>query len=64
MEVPPEDEVYHLMVLPAEVALRSEVALQMMDGGVAVTGVGAAGGFTVTVTAILVLLAQVLKASA
>ncbi len=52
---PPVETVYHLIVFPAEVALRLvEVPWQIVDG-VAVTDVGAAGtAFTVTVTAVRV----------
>ena len=60
MAVPPEDTVYHLMVLPAEVALRLEDTPQVTDAGLAVTLVGAAGGLTDTVTAVRVALEQVL----
>jgi hypothetical protein len=62
--VPPEDTVYHLMVLPGEIALRFDDTPQVTELGLAVTLVGAAGGLTVTVTAVRDELAQVLYASA
>jgi hypothetical protein len=38
------ETVYHLIVFPAEMALRFEVPPQAIVDGVAVTGVGATGG--------------------
>ena len=49
---PPVATVYHCIVLPAEVALRLDVAPVQIAEAVAVTGAGADGnGFTVTVIA-------------
>ena len=42
-EVPPDAEVYQLMLLPVDVAARFEVALAQTVAGVAVAGVGAEG---------------------
>jgi len=65
IDVPPVGTVYQFIVLPAEIAFRLEIPPQTIVGGVAVTGVGAAGPpFTVTVTAVLVALGTHEKASA
>jgi hypothetical protein len=58
MGEPPVDTVYHFIVLPADIAFRFEDAPQLMEGGVAVTCMGAAGGATFTVTAVRVSLTQ------
>ena len=52
MDVPPDGTVYHVIV-PAPVAFRLVLLPQAMVDGLAVTGLGAAVGFTVTVTAVL-----------
>jgi hypothetical protein len=65
--LPPEETVYHLIVLPADVAFIFDEAPAQIADGVAVTKVGAAGnGFTVTITEVRVALGQpsVLKDSA
>lgn len=65
--LPPEATVYHLIVLPDNVAFIFDEAPAQIADGFAVTEVGAAGnGFTVTVTEVRVALGQpsVLKDSA
>ena len=56
--VPPVGTVYHLMVFPADIALRLVEAPQVMDDGDADTPVGGSGGATFTVTDVLVSLTQ------
>jgi hypothetical protein len=52
---PPVATVYHLIVLPADDALRLDDAPEQIAEGVAVTNIGAAGTrLTVTVTGVLV----------
>jgi hypothetical protein len=53
--VPPVATVYHLIVLPADVAFRLDDAPAQIAEGVAVTNIGAAGTrLTVTITGVLV----------
>ena len=64
-KVPPAGTVYQYMRFPVEVAFRFVLPPEQTDEGVAVTFVGAAGPpVTVTVTAVLEALGQVLNASA
>ena len=60
ISVPPEETVYHLILFPAEVAFNCDVEPHTTEAGVADTDVGIAGGVTVTTTAVLVELVQVL----
>ena len=59
-EVPPDDWVYQLILFPAEVAFKFDVALIQTVDGVAVTEVGTEGNaetVTVAVTALVQLFA-------
>ena len=57
--LPPVATVYHLIVLPADVAFRFDEPPAHIEVGVAVTEVGTDGnGLTVTVTEVRVALAQ------
>ena len=47
---PPEGTVYQFIELPADIAFKSELPPRHIAVGVAVTGLGAATIFTVTVT--------------
>ena len=60
ISVPPEETVYNLILFPAEVAFNCDVEPHTTEAGVADTDVGIAGGVTVTTTAVLVELVQVL----
>ena len=58
--VPPVETVYHLILFPAEVAFNCDVEPHTTEAGVADTDVGVAGGVTVTTTAVLLELVQLL----